>query len=59
MEKTIEELRDERHLAFAVAHADNFRVESTTLLWRETNRAYVQARDAAQKAHPDCKRAAA
>ena len=59
MQKTIEQLMDDRHRAYVLACADNFRTVSTTLLWREANRVYVLARDAAQRARPDCRRAAA
>ena len=59
MQKTIEQLMDDRHRAYVLACADNFRTVSTTLLWREANRVYVLARDAAQSARPDCRRAAA
>jgi hypothetical protein len=59
MQKPIEELREERHSAYVLAYADNFRTESTTLLWREANRLYVLVRDVAQRLHPDCRRAAA
>jgi hypothetical protein len=43
------QLMDERHKAYQVAVLGNFQSDGDTKRWREANRAYVLARDAAQK----------
>jgi hypothetical protein len=59
MQKTIEQLMDERHQGYLLALAGDFRVEATTAIWREANRAYVLGRDTAQMARSNYDHAAA
>ena len=46
MEKSIEQLMDERHDAYRAALNADFNTTELTLAWRKANRAYVLAREA-------------
>lgn len=45
MEKSLEQLMEERHEAYQKALCADFKTEVLTLAWRAANRAYVLVRD--------------